>query len=159
MTPEQLARQAIDHRSDIFAFGTLLYEMLTGRKAFDGATREEIADAIRDRQPASLPTTVRPAAPGLPALIETCLHKDPAQRWQDASALARALQDVDAARRAGRWPWSLSGVTAASLAVIGLTGFVGWIAWSLNALRAPSPVEPLTLGTALPLAATLPPRT
>ena len=102
MTPEQFARREVDHRSDIFAFGTLLYEMLTGRKAFDGTSRDEIVAAIRDSHPPPLPASFESTAPGVNALIDRCLRKNPDERWQDAAVMAKDLRRIaeNAARRA-----------------------------------------------------------
>jgi serine/threonine protein kinase len=102
MTPEQFERREVDHRSDIFAFGTLLYEMLTGRRAFDGTSRDEIAEAITRQQPPPLPASFESTAPGVRALIDKCLRKNPDERWPGAAAMAQDLQRIaaDAALRA-----------------------------------------------------------
>lgn len=86
MSPEQLQSKPVDARSDIFSFGCVLYEMLTGRRAFEGGSTASVIAAILDRQPepAHLP-------PPLERILATCLAKDPDQRFQDALDLKRDL--------------------------------------------------------------------
>jgi serine/threonine protein kinase len=78
MSPEQIAGKPQDVRSDIFAFGALLYEMVSGHRAFDGQTPAEIGTAILERDPA--PLTAVP--PDLARLVARCLAKQPEDRWQ-----------------------------------------------------------------------------
>jgi serine/threonine protein kinase len=127
MTPEQLEGRDVDHRSDIFAFGVLLYEMVTGRKAFDGPDAASLARAIREREPAPLPSDVTTAAPGLDALFRTCLQKDPASRWQDTRAMADGLRQVAgtstvARRRVHRW----QRVALVAVAVVFVVTVTSW---------------------------------
>jgi eukaryotic-like serine/threonine-protein kinase len=77
MSPEQTAGQPLDARSDVFAFGVVLYEMFTGRRPFTGATDLEVLQAIRHQSPEPLPGTV-PIA--LRLAVEKALEKDPADR-------------------------------------------------------------------------------
>src|SRR6185295_1721912 len=83
MAPEQLQRQEVDHRTDIFAFGALLYEMVAGRKAFDAESRADLVAAILTTDPAPIPASVASATRALEPLIRRCLAKDPNQRWQN----------------------------------------------------------------------------
>jgi len=78
LSPEQIAGKPPDVRSDIFAFGALVYEMVSGRKAFDGQTPAELSTAILERDPA--PLTASPL--DLARLIARCLAKQPENRWQ-----------------------------------------------------------------------------
>ncbi len=78
MSPEQVAGKPLDARSDIFAFGALVYEMISGRRAFDGQTPADIGTAILERDPA--PLTAAP--PDLARLVAKCLAKEPESRWQ-----------------------------------------------------------------------------
>jgi len=94
MAPEQFEGRAIDERTDIFAFGAVLYEMVSGRKAFEGSSIGSLIAAIVERDPPPL-SSVRPLAPAaLERIVSTCLAKDPDDRWQSARDLMRALQLV-----------------------------------------------------------------
>ena len=73
MAPEQLQRQEVDHRTDIFAFGALLYEMVVGRKAFDAGSRADLVAAIVTTDPAPIPASVTAATRALEPLIRRCL--------------------------------------------------------------------------------------
>jgi len=86
MSPEQLHGQEPDARSDIFAFGCVLYEMLSGAKAFAGSSTASVIAAILEREPEPLKTT-----PPLDRVIRTCLAKDPDKRFQNALDLKTAL--------------------------------------------------------------------
>jgi Tol biopolymer transport system component/predicted Ser/Thr protein kinase len=94
MSPEQASGRAVDARSDVFAFGVVLYEMLTGRHPFRRKTALETLSAIREGEPEA-PTRL---VPGLPPEAERavlrCLRKDPARRWQSLSDLGTVLQDL-----------------------------------------------------------------
>ncbi len=92
MAPEQLEGKEADARSDIFAFGAVLYEMATGRKAFEGKTQASLIAAIMERDPAPLSTLQPLAPPALNRLIKTCLGKDPDERWQTAHDLMLELK-------------------------------------------------------------------
>src|SRR5712692_7211008 len=86
MSPEQLQGKEADARSDLFSFGCVLYEMLTGKRAFEGASSASVIAAILEREPAPLNL-----APPLERVIRTCLAKDPERRFQTALDLKRAL--------------------------------------------------------------------
>jgi len=94
MAPEQIEGLEADARTDIFAFGALLFEMLTGRTAFEGKTRASLLGAIlKDDSPAV--SRVRPGIPAsLDRIISTCLAKDPDDRYQSARDLLRELKWV-----------------------------------------------------------------
>src|SRR5580704_2190979 len=91
MSPEQVRGQAADSRSDIFSFGLVLHEMLTGKRAFAGASGVEVMNAILKEDPPDLPDTV---PPGLKRIVEHCLEKLPDRRFQSARDLAFALQSL-----------------------------------------------------------------
>ncbi len=94
MAPEQFEGRAIDARTDIFAFGAVLYEMVSGRKAFEGSSIGSLIAAIVEHDPPPL-SSVRPLAPAaLERIVATCLAKDPEDRFQTARDLMRALQWV-----------------------------------------------------------------
>jgi serine/threonine protein kinase len=91
MAPEQLEGHDADARTDIFAFGAVLYEMLTGQKAFEGKSQASLIGAIlKDEPPA--PSTLQPLAPrALDRVVRACLAKNPDDRWQSARDLEREI--------------------------------------------------------------------
>src|SRR4029453_10774453 len=92
--PEQLEGREADARSDIFAFGAVLYEMLTGRRAFDGESQSKVIAAILDQEPPPI-DKLQPLAPlALTRTGQKALAKDPERRWQTASDLADELRWV-----------------------------------------------------------------
>ena len=97
MAPEQVRGQAVDARADIFAFGCVLYEMLAGRRAFQGDTAADTISAILGAEPPDLVSAPDHAIPpGLQRIVARCLEKDPAARFQSAADLAFALQALTA---------------------------------------------------------------
>ena len=92
MAPEQVRGQAVDHRSDIFAFGAVLYEMLAGQRAFHGASPADTISAILDKDPIDLPVVERHIPPALERVVDRCLAKNPGSRFQATSDLAFALE-------------------------------------------------------------------
>jgi Tol biopolymer transport system component/predicted Ser/Thr protein kinase len=94
LSPEQARGQAVDRRTDIWAFGCVLYEMITGRRAFPGDTSTEIIARVLERHPDwnELPPTV---APALRRLLDRCLEKEPNRRTRDAGDVGLALEDLD----------------------------------------------------------------
>jgi serine/threonine protein kinase len=133
MAPEQLEGRPVDARADIFAFGSVLYEMVTGKKAFTGASQASLISAILKDEPAPI-SKVRPLSPpALDRIVKTCLEKDPEDRWQSAHDLMKELiwiseSSTPTATSAGvsrvakreRWLW------AATVAVL-LLGLAGLI--------------------------------
>ena len=92
MSPEQLEGREVDARSDVFAFGAVLYEMVTGRKAFEGKSQASLISSILRDQPPAI-AALQPLAPAaLDRVVRTCLEKDPDDRWQSARDLDRALR-------------------------------------------------------------------
>ena len=94
MAPEQVRGVGADVRTDIFAFGALLYEMIAGRRAFAGDTTIDVMTAILKEDPPDLPATERQMPPALQRIIDRCLEKSPAARFQTASDLAFALESL-----------------------------------------------------------------
>ena len=92
MSPEQVRGKTVDHRTDIFAFGAILYEMLTGKRAFQRSTSAETMTAILNDDPPGISQIARTTPPGLQRVVHRCLEKSPEQRFQSASDLAFALE-------------------------------------------------------------------
>ena len=102
MAPEQLEGQEADARTDIFAFGALLYEMTTGKKAFEGKNKTSLIAAIVGGQPAPVSAVQPLTPPALEHVIRKCLEKDPDDRWQSAHDIAEELRWIsDAGSQAG----------------------------------------------------------
>jgi eukaryotic-like serine/threonine-protein kinase len=92
MAPEQLEGKEVDSRADVFGFGAVLFEMVTGRKAFEGQSQASIIAAIMNRDPPQI-STLRPLTPPLvDHLVARCLAKDRDERWQTASDVMRELK-------------------------------------------------------------------
>ena len=133
MAPEQVEGRATDARTDLFAFGAVLYEMLTGTRAFDGASPASVAAAILEHEPPPLDRVLPLTPPALNRLLARCLAKDPEARWQSASDLAEALRWVRESDRGGRATgagtaapvpyrvarWTVVAIAAALLIVVG----------------------------------------
>ena len=92
MSPEQVRGKNADHRSDIFALGTILYEMVTGKQTFRKPTSAETMTAILNEEPPSISQITPAAPPGMQRVVHRCLEKSPEQRFQSASDLAFALE-------------------------------------------------------------------
>jgi serine/threonine protein kinase len=92
MSPEQVRGQAVDHRSDIFTLGAMLYEMLTGRRAFAEATPADTSSAILNKEPQEISELQPDVPPSVEVVIHHCLEKNPEERFQSARDLAFALQ-------------------------------------------------------------------
>ncbi len=140
MAPEQLEGREADARTDIWALGCTLFEMLAGRRAFEGDSQARLIAAIEKDDAPGLP---RPAAsPALDRLVRQCLQKDPARRWQSAADVALRLREIAEAEGPGderpairgrRWPLlaTLAGAAAVAL-VAGVFASRQW-------LRPPAP--------------------
>jgi Tol biopolymer transport system component len=126
MAPEQFEGKEADARCDIWAFGTVLYEMVTGQKAFQGKDCSSLVGAILASQPA--PMSVKPFTPAwLERLVRRCLAKDPEYRWQSMRDVVIELQmppqesATVGPSKAARWPWAvaaLAGALALALAFV-----------------------------------------
>ena len=124
MSPEQISGSEADARSDIFAFGCVLYEMITGKRAFDGKTRVSVIGAILAAEPPPM-STLQPVTPHqLERTVARCLAKDPEDRWQslrDVLLELRSITDAPAGTpvRTKRWwvPWAVAAALFAALAI------------------------------------------
>jgi tetratricopeptide (TPR) repeat protein len=136
MSPEQVRGQAADHRADIFAFGAILYEMLTGRRAFHKPTSAETMSAILNEDPPPISQVTANVPPALERGVHRCLEKNPEQRFQSASDLAFAIEvasdsgsatahAVTSGERGIAWKWIATGGVA--LAVL-----LGALLWHLS---------------------------
>ena len=131
MAPEQVRGKAADKRSDLFAFGTILYEMLSGQRAFRGDTAADTITAILTKEPPDLSATNKEVHPGLDRIVRHCLEKNPEERFESARDVAfdlEALSGLSGATTTGvralpaagkRRPWAaliLAAVLGAAIA-------------------------------------------
>src|SRR6266536_1090965 len=131
MSPEQVKGRTVDHRSDIFSFGAILYEMLSGRRAFHGESAADTMSAILKEDPPELSDTNKTISPALTRLVNRCLEKNPAERFHSASDLAFAIDALSGA----------TGVSDQTIAIgpqplLRLRKFLPWIVAGVFALIA-----------------------
>ena len=139
MAPEQVRAQSADHRSDIFSFGAILYEMLSGQRAFRRESGAETMTAILNESPADLPIVERHIPATLARIMHRCLEKNPAARFQAASDLAFALESVSSqsdsaavapttsdrkALRSAGAAWIIAGVSLVVAAALAVPAFL-----------------------------------
>jgi serine/threonine protein kinase len=94
MSPEQACGEAVDHRTDLWALGVVLFEMLTGSRPFTGESREALFFGIQYREPPHLAALRPEVPPALEAVVSRLLEKDPARRYDDARAVRAALETI-----------------------------------------------------------------
>jgi eukaryotic-like serine/threonine-protein kinase len=132
MSPEQVLGQGADHRADIFSFGVILYEMLSGKRTFGGESAIEVMNAILKEEPPELGETNAKISPTLDKVVRRCLEKKPERRFQTASDLGFALESMSTTsgsrletamalpvRRRERLAWLAAGVAM----LLGMLGF------------------------------------
>jgi serine/threonine protein kinase len=128
MAPEQVRGEASDHRSDIFAYGAILYEMVTGHRAFQKSTTPETMTMILREDPRPIAELAPDAPQGLQRVVHRCLEKKPEQRFHSASDLGFALEGLSDASGSSigltpvtkRFPWRTSLRLVAEAAVLGI---------------------------------------
>ena len=132
MSPEQAKGQRADERSDIFSFGAVLYEMLAGKRAFQGDSPAETLSAILKEQPSDLTQVVPGLTPALARIVDRCLEKKPDDRFQTAADLGFALDAISGFSspvivppRRSRVPWRAIAAAIAVAAAIGGAFFAG----------------------------------
>jgi eukaryotic-like serine/threonine-protein kinase len=145
MAPEQVRGEAVDHRADIFAFGAILYELVTRQRAFKKPTSAETMTAILHEDPPAILQTLAGISPGLLRIVQRCLEKKPERRFQSASDMAFALEALSDSGRStqvaveqgvvqqpavgpagispGKWKW----VAAAVFFVAFAAGAITWL--------------------------------
>src|SRR6202140_5423868 len=149
MSPEQIEARELDARSDIFSFGAVLYEMLTGKRAFPGKSQLSVASAVLEKDPEPISSLQPLTPPALDRAIRVCLTKDPEDRWQTARDLLLELKwiaeggsqtggaalIVSESKKREWLPW----IAVALLALAGTALAIGFVS------RAPKPSQPMTL--------------
>jgi len=139
MAPEQVRGEEADARTDIFAFGAVLYEMVSGVKAFKAQTPTDLMVAILEHEPPRMTTLQRHVPAALERIVRVCLEKDPSDRWQSARDVTLQLRDVAAApvipeaRAVSTRPWWI-------LPALGLVGLV--LLTAAASIYRPRPAEP-----------------
>jgi eukaryotic-like serine/threonine-protein kinase len=133
MAPEQLEGKVVDERTDIFAFGTTLYEMATGKKAFEGTSQASVIAAILKDDPRPV-SEIQPMLPPLfQRLIQNCLAKDPDERWQTAHDVLLELRSIGEGNQPSitliKTPSSLRREQFAWILVAALLLFAGYLLW------------------------------
>src|SRR5438132_2079612 len=131
MSPEQLKGQPADHRSDIFSFGAILYEMLSGKRAFRGDSMAETMSAILREDPPDLSETNKTVSPALERVVRHCLEKNPAERFHSVRDLAFAIESLSGSATISGQTATMPTITESRTAV-GLSrwlgnGRAGWI--------------------------------
>ena len=156
MAPEQIEGMEADARTDIFAFGAVVYEMATGKKAFEGRSQASVMASILDREPAPMSSLVPLLPPAFERVVRKCLAKEPDARWQTARDLLDELKWIESApgettvagtiapaatatRGRGR-----AALVAAGLVIAAAIG--AGVAWVGRPMPAPEPVA-LTVET------------
>ena len=145
MAPEQLEGGEADSRTDIWAFGCVVYEMVTGKRAFEGKSQASLISAIMTAVPQPMSSLQSVSPSSLDRLVSTCLAKDPEDRWQTARDVVRQLKEIQVgttsakatssvsheSRSGRRWLWLTATATCALLALgVGL-----WAPWRREPAR------------------------
>jgi serine/threonine protein kinase len=139
MAPELLQGAVADARSDLFSFGCVLYEMITGRRAFEGKSQLSVFTAILEKDPEPISVSQPLASPMLDQVVRACLAKDPAERFQSAHDIAMGLRWVESVRTTPAEPASTSAPSRVPwIAAVAAAIVVGVLAGFLLHRSAPS---------------------
>jgi eukaryotic-like serine/threonine-protein kinase len=157
MSPEQVRGQQVDHRSDVFSFGAILYEMIAGRRAFFGDSSVETMNAILTQDPPELERTDGGVAPAFERVIRRCLEKSPEERFYSAHDIAFALEALSGgvgsgssaslARPAARRRWEIAAVAGGLGGIVLIALLLGFS----RAGEAPAGVSPMVAASFLQL--------
>jgi eukaryotic-like serine/threonine-protein kinase len=166
MSPEQVRGHATDHRSDIFSFGLILYEMITGRRAFQHETMADTMSAILKEEPAEITESNPNISPSLERIVRRCLEKKPDRRFQSTADLGFALESLSAPMSSSgtnmttavsaigsetdRSAWLIRILGAAALLLL-----IGCVVVTMMYIRRPVPDErPVSFAVSMPESAT-----
>jgi len=147
MSPEQVRGKSTDQRSDLFSFGAILYEMISGKRAFHGDSAADTMSAILKEEPAELSEAARNVSPALERIVRHCLEKSPGQRFQSASDVGfslEALTEISRTSQSGALRvqaapsrrWVLPALAVLSLAVVAAS--IYFAAQHFNIATSPS---------------------
>ena len=142
MAPEQVRALEVDHRADMFSFGAVFYEMLSGERAFKGETAADTMTAILTKEPPDLDSARLAISPGLDRIVRRCLEKTPDLRFQSASDLAFALETLSTMSTASTR--IDSGVALPPPPPVGRTA---WLPWSIAVAALVAAVGDVALRT------------
>jgi len=141
MSPEQAEGKAVDARSDVFSFGSVLYEMLTGQRAFQGETKASTIAAILREEPKPLSQMVEGLPREVERIVKRCLRKDPAHRFQHMDDLKVALEELKEESDSGELATAptaekkrfsrtaLAAIAVATVALLAVVAVVAYIVW------------------------------
>jgi eukaryotic-like serine/threonine-protein kinase len=145
MSPEQVRGERVDHRSDLFSFGAILYEMLSGKRAFQGGSAVETMNAILKEEPPEVSKTSQEVSPAIERIVQHCLEKNAEQRFQSARDVAFAIESLSGVSSVSAQPVVTTGVRSrplwlSALAILMLLAgvavgiFVGKTIWKAPSL-------------------------
>jgi len=149
MSPEQVRGLSADHRSDIFSFGTVFYEMLSGRRPFKGETSAEQLTAILREEPPELAELDAKVPASVARIVRRCLEKKPEERFQSARDIAFAIEiggpgqraPAPSGRNGSAWPWATGAILLAGV------GIAAWLLSGRTGVRGRPSVKHLVLQT------------
>jgi hypothetical protein len=158
MSPEQVRGQVADQRSDIFSFGAIFYEMLSGKRAFTGDSSVEVMSAILKEEPPPLTETLRTIPPALDRIVHHCLEKNPAERFQAARDVAFNLASLSDISSTGAGSSTATAATAAAfknmraIALVAVSVLLAgaaamWFLWLQMPKHTPATFERITFGS------------